>query len=87
MRKTKIITRSVEETEDIICNMCGKSCFGGMNYNGLIEVSVSGGYDSTALEDGVRYTFSICEDCLKEYVFDKCMILPETEDRLEDLVD
>lgn len=33
---------------------------------GLIEQTVSGGYDSYALEDLQKYTFSLCEGCLKE---------------------
>lgn len=58
--------REVNEVEDIICNKCGNSCFGEMNYNGLIEAEVSGGYDSTHLLDGESYQFSICESCLDE---------------------
>lgn len=33
---------------------------------GLIEQTVRGGYDSYALEDLEKYTFSLCEGCLKE---------------------
>ena len=33
---------------------------------GLIEASVTGGYESYALEDMQKYTFSLCEICLKQ---------------------
>lgn len=36
----------------------------GPNAYGLIEAQVSGGYDSTDLEDCKNYTFSLCEPCL-----------------------
>lgn len=54
-----------EILDDIICNKCGESCkdSSGMNYEGLIEASVEGGYASK-LGDTVRYTFSLCENCL-----------------------
>lgn len=38
---------------------------GHTNAYGLIEATVSGGYDSNALEDMESYTFSLCEPCLK----------------------
>jgi hypothetical protein len=38
------------------------------NILGLIEATVSGGYDSTHLDDGDVYTFSLCERCLKELI-------------------
>ena len=51
-------------TKDIICNKCGNSCRGIANYCGLIETCVEGNYDSTILEDGKKYEFSLCEKCL-----------------------
>lgn len=59
----------------IICNKCGKSCVsddsikdGGPNCNfGLINASFSSGYHSIPeFEDMKRFTFSMCELCLKE---------------------
>lgn len=53
----------------VLCNQCGGSCEKGReglsvsNY-GLIRAEVNGGYESTSLTDGTRYTFSICEGCL-----------------------
>lgn len=56
-----------EVLDDIICNKCGRSCKDSseMNYEGLLEISVEGGYASI-LGDTVKYTFSLCEECLKE---------------------
>jgi hypothetical protein len=67
------ITREVErvvveqEVDDIICNKCGKSCkdHAGMNFEGLLEVSIQGGYASF-LGDDAPHTFSLCERCLDE---------------------
>ena len=74
--KLKKIIKEELLTEDILCNKCGNSCnvvsLPGVDaldindYYGLIEASVSGGYCSTGLEDGKVYTFSLCENCLKE---------------------
>lgn len=58
--------------KDIRCNKCGESClvFSSLSLApqsyGLINTSVSGGYYSSHLVDGVTYNFSICEKCLKE---------------------
>lgn len=80
MKKTKWIEKKVEITEDIICNKCGKSCIPKTNLineaYGLIEASVSGGYDSIFLRDEQSYTFSLCEECLKE-MFDNFLIPPK----------
>ena len=63
------VTQEVEITKDIICNKCGNSCKGDVgNYNGLIEVVVTGAYDSTHLTDGKNYVFSMCEECLSEMI-------------------
>jgi len=53
------------EISDIICNQCGNSCKTPMeNYEGLIEVVASGGYESKTVPDDVSIKFSLCEDCL-----------------------
>ena len=68
MKITEKQTRTIEEeiTKDIICNKCGESlkdkC--DMNFEGLQEIFVSGGYASL-LGDMVEFTFSMCEKCLK----------------------
>ncbi len=58
-------------SENHLCNLCGQSCeLTSDNTGGLIEASVSGGWDSTAgngygaLDDMTSYTFSLCEFCL-----------------------
>lgn len=66
MRITRAIEKTVVETTDILCNRCGESCKGDLNFNGLIEAQVVGAYDSTSLLDNVIYTFSMCEKCLSE---------------------
>lgn len=51
------------------CNLCGEPCghvvsSGALYEMGLIRCTVSGGFESTALDDGATYTFSLCEFCL-----------------------
>ena len=56
-----------ESGQEIFCNKCGMSCRGHIgNFNGLIEAKVVGAYDSTHIDDGDIYIFSLCERCLKE---------------------
>jgi hypothetical protein len=61
-------TREVEVIEDIFCNKCGISCKSewGNSFYGLIEVVVTGGYESTHLGDMSEWCFSLCEGCLDE---------------------
>jgi len=78
-----IVNKEVEEIVDILCNKCGRSCLAGKDdgvYDGygLIEASVRGGYWSSHLWDDVSYTFSICEECLRE-LFDNFIIHPDTK--------
>lgn len=72
---------AVKNKTERLCNLCGESCFFiqenrstedkkfGSNY-GLIDCTVSGGYESTpgngqgTLDDLETYTFSLCEFCL-----------------------
>jgi hypothetical protein len=68
----------VVEEPDVLCNMCGLTCMLGdpelRDKGGLIKADVTGGYSSTAgngegaLDDGDRYTFSLCEFCL-DHIF------------------
>lgn len=72
---TKITHKVMMERDfidDIICNKCGESC---MNENspspeGLVEVSVQGGYGSEVLGDGEQFVFSVCEKCLGRFMMD-----------------
>jgi hypothetical protein len=71
-----------EITEDILCNGCGESCKEGdekrlhEEFCGLIETTVHGSYWSHYLNDGRKYTFSLCEKCLTE-LFKTFAIQPE----------
>lgn len=62
----------MEKKKDAVCNVCGHLC--DLNEDdgcsGLRDVTVEGGYDSTAgngdgaLDDLTSYNFSLCEFCL-----------------------
>jgi hypothetical protein len=69
VRTTKTEQKTVEVTDDIICNKCGESCevSEGYGYEGLIGARVDGGYGSKHLGDLERYEFDICEKCLVEW--------------------
>lgn len=55
-----------QNIEDILCNQCGESCKTHLgNFEGLIEVIASGGYESKFIGDSSSLKFSLCEDCLK----------------------
>ena len=56
-------TTEVEVIDDILCNQCGESCKQTLNFEGLLEAHVQGGYGAK-LGDMDSYIFSICEDCL-----------------------
>ena len=72
MKITHKVTTETDFTDDIICNKCGKSCFGHKSYSpeGLIEVHVRGGYGSAVIGDGDTLTFSLCERCLVPIILD-----------------
>jgi hypothetical protein len=71
-------TEEIDVVDDIVCNRCGKSCKDkcDMNFEGLLEVTVQGGYASL-LGDSHSYVFSICESCLKEMFEKEFKIAPE----------
>jgi len=88
MRKIVQITKTEEKTVDLICNQCGKSLkqfFGkgeeDFNYCGLEEVFMWCG--SGSCNDGLRYTFSMCEECVGK-LFSTFTHPPETENYLDD---
>ena len=70
MRITQKVTVERDITKDIICNCCGHSCINinECNPEGINELTVTGGYGSNILEDGNRFTFSICETCLGQII-------------------
>jgi len=73
------------------CNLCGEACAAphhadnALSPMGLINCTVSGGYDSTpgngcgALDDSTSYTFSLCEWCL-DWLFAQFKHPPTTSD-------
>lgn len=92
MKKTKKVTKTevVNETVDIICNKCGKTCNNiarqnydkkhGKDFYGILELEVHGGYNSATIGDMVSWRFSLCEFCVKELV-DTFKIPHEIHDR------
>ena len=70
---------TVDKVEDLICNACGNSLKEDHNFCGLEEVEVIGCYDSPVLDDGVKYSFSLCEHCLND-MFKKFLIKPHEKD-------
>lgn len=80
------------KSKDVLCNLCGLSCdIPGCipkeirQPSGLIDATVSGGYDSTpgngfgALDDCTQYKFSLCEWCL-DWLFQQFKISPEEKE-------
>jgi len=79
MIKTHIETKEYEAVDDVICNKCGKSCKTNCgNFEGIIEYTFMGGYDSY-LGDQRVFTFSMCEHCI-EKMFETFMHSPERTD-------
>lgn len=76
-------TREVIDPKEVLCNLCGETMCISENCHdytsqiphGLIDASVSGGYDSFHLLDGTNYSFSFCELCLRK-LFIQCKIKP-----------
>lgn len=63
----KVLAESI--IDDVYCNLCGLSCKSPMGENyGLVEAEVTGGLESTHLEDGSVHKFSLCERCLADMI-------------------
>lgn len=76
MLKTRSVTKQVEEIEDIICNVCGKSAQrGGCDFEGIVEYELKCGYGSE-LGDGKSFHFTICDVCMRDKVFPLFKIPP-----------
>ena len=77
-------TREVIDPKEVLCNLCGEtmcisekcSDFNSQIPHGLVDASVSGGYDSFHLLDGTNYDFSFCELCLRK-LFIQCKVKPK----------
>lgn len=65
MQKFKQETRTVNVLDSIVCNRCEASLHNGMNFEGLLNAMVEGGYGAK-LGDCIRYEFDLCETCLEE---------------------
>lgn len=98
-----------DQQRDRACNLCGLSCLlrsdsrePRSELGGLVDAEVLGGFESTpgngrgALDDGVRYRFSLCEFCIDwlfgqfripvavdSYMDDCCPLPGETLDETE----
>lgn len=70
MKKIKKATKEIEELEDLICDICGKSCRDhlDMNYE-FSTLSASWGYGSS--KDTTQWHGDFCENCsnkIKEFI-------------------
>jgi len=69
------------------CNGCGGSLYpmvpegnpNGQIVHGLSNVQLVGGCDSEGLLDNNRYTFSLCERCIRTMILMKCKLPPRVE--------
>ena len=82
-------TGTVIDPKEILCNQCGECMcpIGTMNEqspHGLYNISVAGGYDSYHLIDLTKYTFNICEKCLR-HLFMNFKIPPHVTNMMGDL--
>lgn len=85
MRKRNKKLKEVKYIEDVLCNKCGDSLKVLWDKNNKEEfefyglmTTVSGGYNSTHLQDAVTYNFDLCEKCLVEY-FKTFKIQPDSD--------
>lgn len=56
-------TKDVEVIKDIRCDACGKSCWGGMNFEYAL-LRARWGYDSR--KDDTTYEARFCENCFDD---------------------
>ena len=63
MIKTKKIVKEIEQTEDIICDICGKSCKSFTDFE-YLELTATWGFESN--KDGEKWDAHICEKCVDE---------------------
>lgn len=61
MIKYKSVERPQLEVEDVTCDVCGKSCFNGTNFE-FVKLSNSWGYGSS--HDMETWEAQICEHCV-----------------------
>lgn len=78
MLKLRRVRKTVEEIEDVTCNRCGGTCMSREGERYGLSALVSGGYESTHLEDMTAYQFDLCEKCLVE-LFEEFKIKPQVK--------
>lgn len=79
MKKQGQTTRSVEYTEDILCNKCGESTKCPMGNFECISSTAHWGYSSR--KDLEVHSYDLCEKCYDEFA-KTFMIPPTTDDHL-----
>jgi predicted molibdopterin-dependent oxidoreductase YjgC len=75
-----------DDIEDVLCNQCGNTCKTNNNFEGLIEVIASGGYNSQVIGDETSIKFSLCEKCLGS-VINNFKIPPSKRDDSQEFSD
>ncbi len=73
MRKGKLVTKKVVETDDVICDRCGKSCMKVSNYPNIEAATLTAEWGYGTSKDGIKWKAEICETCadeFKEWVID-----------------
>lgn len=79
MIEYKVVTKEVEEIEDIICDKCGNSTKPKDSLNFLYAVlTLQGAYGSTRF-DMKSYKFYICEDCFVKITDDFIVDIDDIE--------
>lgn len=88
MVKTKKVKETIESTKivDILCNKCGKTCNNAKRYykgsketyyEGVENLEIGFGYYSKIFGDMTSIRFSLCEECISEFV--KTFKIPHEE--------
>ncbi len=65
MKILKPVRKTREETVDITCDICGKSCFKGINYE-YLEMETHWGFESN--KDLEKWSAQICEKCVDKHL-------------------
>lgn len=68
MEAKKMVTKQVEEVDDVLCDRCGESLYPHDHSEACgIHTILWGNYFSPAFVDGDEYEFAACEKCLLEW--------------------
>jgi hypothetical protein len=74
MQKFKKIKKTIQTTESVTCDKCGKEFNVEediMEIQEFLHINFIGGYNSI-FGDGTRVTCDICQRCLKDMIEDIC---------------